>query len=200
MSYRNERKYMRRRKGNGCLLTLVGLVWAILIAVLVYRFWLRPQVSQYIGGQIGDQLRGNAGGQLNDQVEQGAAASLPSMIAALPSGEIRVSEAQANDYLASRAGSLKPIDSVRVRFLPGEVQADLSALGTTSTARMGLAVQDNRIIAVDPRLDGPLAQVIALPELTRSLERQLNDQLAIQGRKITAVRVEQGALVITVEG
>ncbi len=65
---------------------------------------------------------------------------------------------------------------------------------------MGLAVQNNRIIAVNPQLDGPLEQFIALPELTRSLEKQLNDQLALQGRKITAVRVEQGAIVINVEG
>jgi hypothetical protein len=200
MSYREERYQMRRRRRNGCLVWLVALVWVVLIAVLAYRFWLRPQVSQYIGGQIGEQLRDNAGGQLNSQVEQGAAAALPTAIAALPSGELRITEAQANDYLAARRDSLKPLDSVSVHFVPDEVQADLNAFGTTSTARMGLAVQNNRIIGVDPRLDGPLGQFIALPELTKSLEKQLNDQLAIQGRKITAVRVEQGALVITVEG
>jgi len=196
MSYRNERSYGRRRNRNGCLLTLVILIWAVLIAVLAYRFWLRPQVSQLVGGQIGGQI----GGQLNQQVEQGAAASLPSAIAALPTGELRITEAQANDYLVSRASSLKPLDSITVRFVPDEVQADLKALGTTSTATMGLAVQNNRIIAVNPQLEGPLGQLIALPELTRSLEKQLNDQLALQGRKITAVRVEQGAIVINVEG
>lgn len=200
MSYRQERYQMRRRRRGGCLVWLVVLVWVVLIAVLAYRFWLRPQVSQYIGGQIGEQLRDNAGNQLNSQVEQGAAAALPTAIAALPSGELKITEAQANDYLAARRDSLKPLESVTVHFVPDEVQADLKALGTTSTARMGLAVQNNRIIGVDPRLDGPLGQFIALPELTKSLEKQLNDQLALQGRKITAVRVEQGAIVITVEG
>lgn len=200
MSYRYERKNERRRRGNGCLVGLVAVVWVVLIALLVYRFWLRPQVSQYIGGQLADQLRGNAGGQLNQELQQGAAATLPTAIAALPSGELRITEAQANDYLAARAGSLKPIDAADVHFVPGQVQANLHALGTTSTAKMGLAVQNNRIIAVDPQLDGPLGQFIALPELTRSLEQQLNDQLALQGRSITAVRVEQGAIVITVEG
>lgn len=192
MSYRNERYYGRRRGRNGCLIFLVVVVWVVLIAVLAYRFWLRPQVSQYIGGQVGSQL--------NEQVEQGAAASLPTAIAALPSGELRITETQANEYLAARASSLKPLDSVTVRFVPDEVQADLKALGTTSTARMGLAVQNSRIIAVNPQLEGPLGQFITLPELTRSLEKQLNDQLALQGRKITAVRVEQGAMIITVEG
>jgi hypothetical protein len=200
MSYRQEPYYRRRRRGNGCLLWLVALIWIVLLAVLAYRFWLRPQVSQYIGQQIGSQLREPAAGQANQQIEQGAAATLPTAIAALPAGEVRVSEAQANDYLAARAGSLGPLDSVVVRFVPDEVQADLGALGTTSTARMGLAVQNGRIIAVNPRLDGPLGQFIALDELTRSLENQLNDQLAIQGRRITDVRIGQGELVVTVEG
>ncbi len=198
MSYRTSRRPERRRR-NGCLVTLVVIVWALLIAVVLYRFLLRPQISQYLGDQIGDQLRSNAGGQLQDQIDQGAASSLPTAIAALPSGELRITEAQANDFLAARAGDFKPLDSITVRFVPGLVQADLQALGTTSTATLGLAVKDNRIVAVDPKLDGPLAQVVTLPSLTSALEQRLNDQLAIQGRTITAVRVEQGAIVATVE-
>jgi hypothetical protein len=199
MSYRREPYYQRRRRGNGCLLWLVALVWILLLAVLAYRFWLRPQVSQYIGQQIGSQLREPAGEQAGQQIEQGAAAALPTVVAALPSGELRVSEAQANEYLAARGG-FGPIDSTTVRFVENEVQADLRALGTTSTARMGLAVQNGRIIAVNPRLDGPLGQVIALEDLTGSLENQLNDQLALQGRRVTDVRVGPGELVITIEG
>jgi hypothetical protein len=175
MSYRTSRRPERRRS-NGCLLALVALVWAVLIAVLLYRFLL---------------------GQPD---EPGANASLPTAIAALPTGEFRVSEAQANEFLSSRAESLKPLDGVSVRFVPGQVQADLLAFGTTSTATFGLAVDKNRIIAVDPRLDGPLGQVVTLPSLTASLEQQLNDQLAIQGRTITTVRIEQGAIVVTADG
>jgi len=65
---------------------------------------------------------------------------------------------------------------------------------------MGVAIQNGRIIAVDPQLDGPLGQLIALPDLTRALEQQLNDQLAAQGRRVTNARVEQGALIMTIEG
>ncbi|MBK9712052.1 MAG: hypothetical protein IPO81_12135 [Kouleothrix sp.] len=204
MSYQYDRPYRRpperpRRRGLGCLAWLVLLVWVLLLALLAYRFWLRPQVSQYIGQQIGEQLRSNVGAQTNQQIEQGAAAALPTAIAALPSGEVRVSEAQANEYLAAHADSLKPVESAQVHFVPGEVQTDLRAFGTISTARMGLAVQNGRIIAVNPRLDGPLGQLVALPDLTSALERQLNDQLAIQGRRITNVEVGEGELVITIE-
>jgi hypothetical protein len=201
MSYRYERRAERRGNRNGCLALLVALVWIVLLLVVAYRYWLRPQVSQYVGRQLAEQVgAGPAGGQANQQIEQGAAAALPTAVAALPSGELRITEEQANAYLAARADSHKPLDSATIHFAPNEVQADLRAVGTTSTARMGLAVQDGRIIAVNPQLDGPLGQFIALPDLTRSLERQLNDQLAAQGRRVTNVRVEQGALIVTIEG
>ena len=204
MSYRNERRREpRRRSRNGCLALLVVLVWIILLAVIGYRYWLRPQISQYVGRQIADQVGAPAAGNptpAQQQIEQGAAQVLPTALAALPSGELRVTDAQANAYLAERADSLKPIDSASVHFVPDEVQVDLQAAGFSSTARMGLAVQNGRIIAVDPKLDGPLGQVIALPDLTHALEQQLNDQLAAQGRRITAARVEQGMLVVTIEG
>jgi hypothetical protein len=201
MRYRYERRTERRGNRNGCLALLVALVWIVLLLVVAYRYWLRPQVSQYVGRQLAEQVgAGPAGGQANQEIEQGAAAALPTALAALPSGELRITEQQANAYLAARADSLKPLDSATIHFAPNEVQADLRAVGTTSTARMGLAVQDGRIIAVNPQLDGPLGQFIALPDLTRALERQLNDQLAAQGRRVTNVRIEQGALIVTIEG
>jgi hypothetical protein len=206
MSYRNERRPERRRSRNGCLAWLVALVWIVLLAVIGYRYWLRPQVSQYVGRQIAEQVGAAGAGQTSigtppqQQIEQGAAQALPTALAALPSGELRITDEQANVYLAERADSLKPINSATVHFVPDQVQVDLQAAGLSGTARMGLAVQNGRIIAVDPKLDGPLGQFIALTDLTRALEQQLNDQLAAQGRRITAARVEQGALVVMIEG
>ena len=205
MSYRNERRPERRRNRNGCLALLVALVWIILLAVVGYRYWLRPQVSQYVGRQIAEQVVAASAGQDGNstpqqQIEQGAAQVLPTALAALPSGQLRVTDEQANAYLVERASALKPLDSATVHFVPDQVQVDLQAAGLSGTARMGLAVQNGRIIAIEPMLDGPLGQFIALPDLTRALEQQLNDQLAAQGRHVTAVRIEQGALVVTIEG
>jgi hypothetical protein len=206
MSYRNERRPERRRSRNGCLAWLVALVWIVLLAVLGYRYWLRPQVSQYVGRQIAERVGAAGAGQTSNgtspqqQIEQGAAQALPTALAGLPSGELRITDEQANVYLAERADSLKPINSATVHFVPDQVQVDLQAAGLSGTASMGLAVQNGRIIAVDPKLDGPLGQFIALTDLTHALEQQLNDQLAAQGRRITAARIEQGALVVTIEG
>ncbi len=201
MSYRYERRRPERRGGRrrylGCL---VALVWIVFLGLLAYRYWLRPQVSQYIGSQIGEQLRSQVGGQAGEQIQRGAQGALPTVVAALPSGELHISEAEANQYFASHASDLRPIESVKVRFVPGEVQADIGAMRTVSTARMGLAVQDGRIIALNPRIEGPLEQVVSLPDLTKALEQQFNDQLATQGRRATDVRIEQGELVVTIEG
>jgi hypothetical protein len=196
MSYR----YERRRSRVGCLAWLVAIVWILLLALLAYRFLLREPVSQFIGQQIGQQLRSNIAAPPGGQIPQGAENTLPTVIAGLPAGQLRISEAQANAYLAANTDALQPIDSATVRFVPGEIQADITALGTTSTARMGVAVQDGRLIAVNPRIDGLLAQFIAADDLTNALERQINDQLAAQGRRATDVRVEQGQLIVTLEG
>lgn len=197
MSYRYERR--RRRGGVGCLAWLVAIVWILLLALLIYRFLLRPPVSRFVGEQIGSQLRGNVGEQIDREIEQGARLALPTVIAGLPSGELRITEAQANDYLTNQVGAIGPVESASVRFVPGEVQADLTALGTTNTARMGLAVQDGRVIAVNPQLDGMLAQFVSFEELAGSLQQQLNDELAAQGRRATDVRIEAGALVLTID-
>src|SRR5436190_21903132 len=127
MSYRNERRLApRRRSRNGCLALLVALVWIVLLAVIGYRYWLRPQVSQYVGRRIAEQVGAAAAGQAGNgtppqqQIEQGAAQALPTVVAALPSGELRVTDEQANAYLVERADSLKPLDSAIVHFVPDQ--------------------------------------------------------------------------------
>lgn len=196
-SYRRE----RRRGGMGCLAWLVVLVWVVLLGVLGYRFFLRPQISQILGSQIaGDgnpPAPASGPGGITDQVGQQAGEALPTVIAALPSGEIRVSEQQANEFLNSRLP--KGVDKANVRFVQGEVQIDLTALGQTSTAHTGLAVQNGRVIAVNPRIEGLLGQLISLQDLTHSLEQQLNGQLAAQNRRVSNVQVGDGELVVNVE-
>ena len=200
MSHRYERRYERRRTRIGCLAWLVALVWILLLGLLAYRYWVRPQVSNYIGSQIAQQLGAGGDRSAGQQIQEGAQQALPTVVAALPSGELRISEADANAYFAAHADALRPIDSVTVRFVPDEVQADIRALGSVSTARLGLVAQNGRVVAQNPRIDGPLDQVVSLADLTAALERQFNDQLSAQGRRATNVRVEPGVLVITIEG
>jgi hypothetical protein len=143
MSYQYERRRPpeRRNRRRGCLVWLVVLVWGLLLLLLAYRYWVQPQISRYIGEQIAEQVRAQIGQQAGQQLEEGMQNALPTVVAALPSGELRITEDEANAYFAANAAQLRPIDSVRVRFLTNEVQADIGAMGTTSTARLSLAVQ-----------------------------------------------------------
>jgi hypothetical protein len=192
------------RRRNGCLVTLVILVWVVLGALLLYQYYLRPRVSQQIGEQISRQLGvvptlrpGEvASGQPS---ATGVVGVLPTLVAALPTGEIRVTEADANAYLAANIGQLQPIEAVTLRFVPGEIQADMVALGSTSTARMGAAIQAGQIVALDPQIDGPLANLVDLQDLIGPLQEQLNSELRAQGRRVTDVRIEAGALVFVAE-
>ncbi|MBC8161632.1 MAG: hypothetical protein H7Z42_10480 [Roseiflexaceae bacterium] len=184
----------RRRGGLGCLGSLVLLVWILVAAVLAYNFFLRPQISQMIGDQI---IQAGPPSNTTDQLSEQAGQALPTVVAALPSGELRLSEQQANEFLAAR--DLGPFDSAAVRFTQGRVEITIGAFGLTSTARSGLAVQDGRVITVEPQIDGALGQLISLDDLTASIEDQLNAQLSSQGRTVQSVTVNEGELVVNVQ-
>ena len=202
-TYRQERYQRPRRRGLGCLAWLVTLVWIVLLAVLGYRFFLRPQISQYIGDRIASEVnppvRGPtaAAGGVTGEINQQASQALPTVVAALPSGQIRVTEQQANEFLMTRLPA--QLDSAHVRFVPGSVQVEIKAFGLTSTAHAGVAVQNGRVITLNPQIDGPLGQLISLSDLSSSIEQQLNDQLASQGRRIRDLQVNEGEIVADIE-
>lgn len=200
-SYRREQYQRPRRRGMGCLAWLVALVWIALLSIIGYRYFLRPQVSEYIGDRIAEQVNPPVAttgpGGATDAINQQAGQVLPTVVAALPSGEVRVTEAQVNEFIATR--SLGPIDSANVRFVPGEVQVELSALGVSGTAHMGLVAQNGRVKVTNPQIDGILGQFISLGDLTSGIEDQLNNQLAAQDRAITNVQVKEGVVVVEVQ-
>jgi hypothetical protein len=202
MSYQSNRYRARRpaprRTRTRALGCLVALIWVVLALVLGYQYYLRPRLSEEVGRGIGRQIGAGPPGATAIPGQAGNAA-LPTAIAALPSGELRLSEQEANAYIAGNPQAIAPLDSVRVRFVPGRVETDVSAFGIGGTASTELAVQSGRVVAVNPRLDGPIGSFISLEDLVRPLEQQLNDQLAAQNRRITDVRVEPGVLVVTVE-
>lgn len=194
MSYRSSSRYRRPppRRGMGCLAWMAVLIWIAVALVAGYLYWVRPQISRMVGEQVARQAAG-------DTAAEGAGV-LPTTIAALPSGELRISEQEVNAYLAANTEAMAPVEQAQVRFTTGGVEADLRALGLAGQVSMDLAVRNGRIIAVNPRLDGPLGQVVSFDDLLQPIEQQFNDQLAAQGRRIVDLRLEPGQLIVTVEG
>jgi hypothetical protein len=179
----------------------------LLLLIEGYMLWLRPRVSQYIGQQVSTQVLPSAPVEMVDPATQGqieqrvdeARQSLPTAIAAMPSGELVLSEAEANSFFAANSDQLAPIERLTVQFLPGQVQSDLRISGMQVRVISGLAVQDGRLRVVNPRLDGALGYLFDIEQIIQPIEQQFNDQLLSQGQTIRDARIEQGRLVVVVE-
>ncbi|NJM08070.1 hypothetical protein HC891_20585 [Candidatus Gracilibacteria bacterium] len=191
--YRSSRPPARRsRSGGGCGAALI-LVMALLALSIIGAWW-------YVREQVGALVSLPPAPNVQQTVEGQAVEAVPTLVAALPSGEFAVSEADMNAAIAARAAELGVFDEVRVRFLPDQLQLDLSALGQRSTLSAGLVAENGRIVVRDARLDGPLAALIAADDLTASLEQQINSALNNQGRAVNEIRIEEGRVVVRVEG
>jgi hypothetical protein len=174
---------------------IVGAIWVVLLLVLAYRFWLQPQISRQIGEQISERIGGvAASGQPGGDGPLDTA--LPTAIAALPPGELRVTEQQVNDYLATNRNQLEPIETASVRFTSGRAILDLRVYGLDGRISAGLVAQNGRVVATDPQLEGTLSQVITIEELLAPIEARLNEQLAAQGRTFQSVEVVEGAIIL----
>ncbi|GIV99383.1 hypothetical protein [Roseiflexus sp.] len=188
--YRSVQRQPRSRRGIACLGWITALIWVLVALVAAYLFVLRPSLSRTVGEQ--------AVQRLNIDGTQSGAGVLPTLVTALPSGEVRISEQEINAYLLAHAGLLAPIDQATVRLVSGGLEVDIRAFGLDGTARMGVALQNGRVIALNPRLDGPLGRLVSLGDLLAPVEQRLNELLEAQGRRITDLRIEPGELIVTV--
>jgi hypothetical protein len=181
------------------------------LALLLFEGYMhlaRPSLSSFLGEQVAVRLglpanpagTGQPGsGALEEQIVGQAQQSLPTAIAALPNGELRITDVQANAYLAANMEALDPIEGLQVQFVPGQVRADVRVFGMVSQMTAGLAVQDGQATLVDPQIDGPLGALVSIEEIVRPLEREINSLLRSQGQRLEAGRIEQGAIVVSIE-
>ena len=198
MSYRYERYRERPRQQRGCLVTAVILVWVILGALLLYNFVGRRAVTNFLQERIASRLAIPRPADPSTDPPSGeeGVAVLPE--SAQP-GSFSISNDQANQWLEDHRAELRGIDDVRMRFTPGEVQADVTVGGVTSTARAGAQVQDGMIVVTNARLDPPLGYVVDIQPFADLIQQRLNNDLATTGRTVTGVTIEQGQMTITLE-
>jgi hypothetical protein len=161
------------------------------ISIIVAWWFVRTQVGALIA--VPDVL------PVQQTVEGQTGELVPTIVAAVPGGEFVINEADMNAAIAARADQLGVFDHVQVRFLPGQMQLDLSAFGQRSTLSAGLVAQDGRIVVRDARLDGPLAALVSAADLTAALEQQINTALNNQGRAVNDLRIEEGRVVVSVQ-
>jgi hypothetical protein len=88
---------------------------------------------------------------------------------------------------------------VRLRFVPGEAQADLTVSGLTSTARGGAQAINGQVVITNPSLDPPLGLIVDVQPFATLLEERLNGDLAALGYTVTGVTIQEDQIQITVE-
>jgi hypothetical protein len=200
MSYRYERYRERpRSRLRGWLVTLTIFVWLLVLGFVVLRFFVRPSITNYVNRQVVQSLNpqtpsdANPGDALRESLQQ-----VPLGVT-VPSGEIRITEAQANGYLDAYRARMTGIDDLRVRFVPNEVQADITVRGITSTAHARPEVRNGQIVAAEQQLDPPLGLILSMDELFGAFQARINSEIAAQGRSVKTITIEQGVAVITIE-
>jgi hypothetical protein len=192
MSYRYERYDERPRRGRRGLVTLVVLVWIIFIGLLLARFVARPLVTNFIESRLAERIRIHGA---NDTPPVAGVAELPSN----GGTSVKITEEMANQWLEGHRQELKGVDDLRLHFVPGEVQADVTVAGVTSTAHAGLQVQNGKVVVTNARLDPPLGLVVDVSQFVGLIEQRLNRDLGNTGRTVTAVTIGQGQIQITAD-
>lgn len=198
MSYRYE-QYRERPRWRGLLATLVILVWVILIALLLIRFVARPLLTNIGLDRIAERI--DIPGSQADAPAAGGSVQLPDNVlpGSVQPGSFAVTDADANQWLTEHRAELQGIDDVQMRFIPGEVQADVTVSGVTSTARAGVTVENGQIVVTNARLDPPLGLILDVQPFANLLQQRLNSDLATTGQQVTGVTIEQGRLNITIQ-
>lgn len=200
MSYRYERYRERPRSAaRSWLIFLTVAVWALVLGCLALRFVVRPQLTDYVKRQVAQAIDPQLPAELDPNAALRESLEQLPVSGVVTPGELVVSEEQANSYIDDYRARLQGIDDIRVRFTPGEVQADVTVQGFTGTARVQPVVQDGRIVATNAQLDQPLGSFLSIDELLSALQDRLNSELNAQNRRITDVRIEQGQAIVIVE-
>lgn len=180
----------RRRETTGCVGQLVRLGLGILLIGILYLLLIRPQISSALGRTLADLIA-----PASTPVEVADQAPLPALLAALPAGQVTVSEAEINGYLTDMQTAL-PVDAINVRLRDGRAIVTIQAYGVTSVVSSGVMVRDGKLIPLDPQVEGPLAMLISASDLSTVIQERLNAELNRQNRQIVDARITDGYLSI----
>jgi hypothetical protein len=177
--------YRGRRGPGGCFLGF--LAFLIIAALAAFFVWtvVKPDISDRVQKELD---RGIA--------TQVAAVDIPRLT---NSGQIVLTEEEINRDIASYAAAYDPIKNVKVTMRPGELKITFELYGVSSNYRGDLAVDDGRIVVVDPKVSGPAGQLLDARDVAELLEAQLAVLMDRANVEPTSVRLSTGQLTVTTE-
>lgn len=174
-----------RRGPHGCLLGCLALLLIGAVAAALTWGAVRPFVSD----QVEDEISVGLTNELR-QVDR---------IPVSDNGQITLTEAALNDDLERNAELYKPVDNARVTINPDEIAIRFELYGVSSTYRSGLAIEEGRLVVVDPALSGPAGRIIDADDIGAVFEREVAELLRRSDLRPTDVRLRDGSVVVTTE-
>jgi hypothetical protein len=165
----------------GCIGVLLILAVGALLAWGGVRSVISNQVEDEISIGISNELR---------NVDQVTVAT---------SGRMRITEDDINDELRRNAKLYEPVKDASVGINPEEVTISFSLYGVGSTFRTKMAVDDGRIVLVDPSLSGPAGRLVDVNDVAVIFETEVAELLRRSNVRPTQVSLRDGSVVITTE-
>lgn len=172
-----------RRGPGGCVLGCLGLLLILAVAAALVFFAILPVARD----TARDRLRENVATQVT-RID-----TLP----VLPTGELIVTEADVNRQLRENIGDFQQVSDPEFTIDPDGVALAVRALGTRSTYRGGVAIENGRLVVTDPEVDGPAGRVLPASDVAGVVESLLNDLQQRSNVEFTGVELRDGEMVIT---
>lgn len=179
------KKTVSGSRGSGLRRTLIVLLLLVVVGGAAAWFAGRPFLSQ--------QLAGTVGGAVDDGLEA---------VSALPvdrSGRVTIVERDITTALRANADAYAPITDPRVALSRNGVRITFTLYGQAHTLTGTLAVDDGRIVMVDPALVGPASRLVDVTEVAASTEESISDMFARLDARPLSVKTSDDTLVITTE-
>jgi hypothetical protein len=172
----------RRRGPNGCILGCLGLLLILAVAAALGYFAVLPAAREAARDQLRDVV--------STQVVR--IDTLP----VLPSGELVITEEDVNRRLRENIGEVNQISDPVFNINPDGVTLTVDVLGTETTYRGGVAVEDGRIVITNPEADGPAGQVLPADDVADFVEDLVNDLQRRSTVEFTGVQLSDGQMTI----
>jgi hypothetical protein len=174
-----------RRDGGppGWLLGLAGSLLIGLVAVAALVLVAQPLLADRVESATSDAI--------------GMALSDVTVVPDAAAGTVVVDEAEINRTIRANREDYAPLEDLRIQIRRRGIVATFSVYGLSGTLTGSVEVVDDRIVIADPSVNGIADRMINVDSIAESGAEAINDLLARNHLKPTAVTLADDTLTIT---
>lgn len=167
----------------GWLLGLAGFVLIGIVAVATGHFVFQPLLADRVESAAGEAI---------------ASALAEATIAPdVTTGTLVITEQQINQTIRANGGEYGPVEDLRVQIGRKGIVATFSVYGVSGTLTGTVKVVKNRVVIADPAVSGLADRMVNVDSIAQSAADAINDVLARNNLKPTAITLTNNTLTIT---